>query len=121
MLDYGDSIYAPTINDLAICLSYALMNNNNIYLSLKNIISEYHKIFPINEEEINNTEPVYDNAEIVEDVSSPKKYSENDLINTFIEGWSGKGKCLSGVTITLLTTPFDILLYRSYCTQSFSN
>ena len=54
LLDYGDSIYAPTINDLAICLSYALMNNNNIYLTLKNIISEYHKIFPINEEEINS-------------------------------------------------------------------
>ena len=31
LLDYGDSIYAPTINDLAICLSYALMNNKNIY------------------------------------------------------------------------------------------
>ena len=31
LLDFGDSIYAPTINDLAICLSYALMNNNNIF------------------------------------------------------------------------------------------
>ena len=27
LLDYGDSIYAPVINDLSICLSYALMNN----------------------------------------------------------------------------------------------
>ena len=54
LLDYGDSIYAPTINDLAICLSYALMNNNNIYSTLKNIISEYHNNFPINEDEINS-------------------------------------------------------------------
>ena len=46
----------------------------------------------INEEEINNTEQVYDNAEIVEDVSSPKKYSENDLINTFIESLSDNTK-----------------------------
>ena len=52
LLDYGDSIYAPTINDLAICLSYALMNNNNIYSTLENIISEYHKNFQINEDEI---------------------------------------------------------------------
>ena len=54
LLDYGDSIYAPTINDLAICLSYSLMNNKNIYSTLKNIISEYHKNFPINEDEINS-------------------------------------------------------------------
>ena len=54
LLDYGDSIYAPTINDLAICLSYTLMSNNNIYSTLKNIISEYHKNFPINEDEINS-------------------------------------------------------------------
>ena len=54
LLDYGDSIYAPTINDLAICLSYSLMNNNNIYSTLKNIIFEYHNLFPINEDEINS-------------------------------------------------------------------
>ncbi len=54
LLDYGDSIYSPTINDLAICLSYALMNNNNIYLTLKNVISEYNKQFSINEDEINS-------------------------------------------------------------------
>ena len=54
LLDYGDSIYSPTINDLAICLSYALMNNNNIYLTLKNIINEYNKQFSINEDEINS-------------------------------------------------------------------
>ena len=54
LLDYGDSIFAPTINDLAICLSYALMNNNNIYSTLKNIIFEYHKYFPISEDEINS-------------------------------------------------------------------
>ena len=54
LLDYGDSIYSPTINDLAICLSYALMNNDNIYLTLKNIITEYNKQFSINEDEINS-------------------------------------------------------------------
>ena len=54
LLDYGDSIYAPTINDLAICLSYALMNKSNLYDSLRNIISEYHREFPINQDEINS-------------------------------------------------------------------
>ena len=52
LLDYGDMIYAPTINDLAISLSYALMNKDNLYTSLKNIIISYHKIFNITFDEI---------------------------------------------------------------------
>jgi len=47
LLDYGDIIYAPTINDLAISLSYALMNKDNLYASLENIITSYHKVFNI--------------------------------------------------------------------------
>ena len=35
LLDYGDSIYAPTINDLAICLSYALMNKKKYLFYIK--------------------------------------------------------------------------------------
>ena len=52
LLDYGDMIYAPTINDLAVSLSYALMNKNNLHETLKNIITSYHKIFPITFDEI---------------------------------------------------------------------
>ena len=52
LLDYGDMIYAPTINDLAISLSYALMNKNDIYSTLKNIVISYNNIFPITLEEI---------------------------------------------------------------------
>ena len=52
LLDYGDMIYAPTINDLAIALSYALMNKNDLYSSLENIVKTYHNKFKINFEEI---------------------------------------------------------------------
>ena len=52
LLDYGDMIYAPTINDLAITLSYALMNKDDIYNTLKNIITSYHKAFNITFDEI---------------------------------------------------------------------
>ena len=52
LIDYGDMIYAPTINDLAICLAYALMNKKDLYTSLKNIILSYHKNFPITKHEI---------------------------------------------------------------------
>jgi len=52
LLDYGDMIFAPTINDLAISLSYALMNKDDIYSTLKNIIVSYQKIFHITFDEI---------------------------------------------------------------------
>ena len=48
LLDYGDMVYAPTINDLAISLSYALMNKKNFYNTLKNLITNYHNKFSIN-------------------------------------------------------------------------
>jgi len=51
LLDYGDMIYAPTINDLSICLAYALMNKESIYDSLKNIVTNFHNKFPITFEE----------------------------------------------------------------------
>ena len=52
LLDYGDMIFAPTINDLAICLAYALMNKKNLYDSLKTIILNYHNQFPVTFNEI---------------------------------------------------------------------
>ena len=52
LLDYGDMIYAPTINDLAVALSYALMNKNDLYSSLKNIVIAYHNKFSISFDEI---------------------------------------------------------------------
>jgi len=47
LLDFGDMIFAPTINDLAICLSYALMNKNDLHSTLTNIILSYHNVFSI--------------------------------------------------------------------------
>ena len=52
LLDYGDMIYAPTINDLAVSLAYVLMNKEDLYSSLKNVVISYHKVFPITFDEI---------------------------------------------------------------------
>jgi len=51
-IDFGDSIYAPVINDLAIALSYALMRSQNLYKSLQNIVGTYNEIYPLNYQEI---------------------------------------------------------------------
>ena len=52
LIDFGDSIYAPSINDLSIALSYALMSSNNFYKSLKNIVGSYNNIHPLTKDEI---------------------------------------------------------------------
>ena len=51
-IDFGDSIYAPVINDLAIALSYALMRSQNLYKSLQNIVGNYNEIYHLNSKEI---------------------------------------------------------------------
>ena len=52
LIDFGDSIYAPSINDLAISLSYALTQSQNLFATLQNIIGSYNKIYSINDDEI---------------------------------------------------------------------
>ena len=51
-IDFGDSIYAPVINDLAISLSYALMGNNNLYKSLQNIVGTYNEFYKLSDQDI---------------------------------------------------------------------
>ena len=51
-IDFGDSIYAPVINDLAISLSYALMGKNNLYKSLKNIVGTYNEFYKLSDLDI---------------------------------------------------------------------
>ena len=51
-IDFGDSIYAPVINDLAISLSYVLMDNNNLYKSLQNIVGTYNEFYKLSDQDI---------------------------------------------------------------------
>ncbi len=51
-IDFGDSIYAPVINDLAISLSYALMGNKNLYKSLQNIVGTYNEFYKLSDQDI---------------------------------------------------------------------
>ena len=51
-IDFGDSIYATVINDLAISLSYALMGNNNLYKSLQNIVGTYNEFYKLSDQDI---------------------------------------------------------------------
>ena len=52
LLDYGDSIYAPTICELTVALAYSLMNSINIIEKCLYMVDSFKTIFPLNKDEI---------------------------------------------------------------------
>ena len=52
IIDFGDAIYTQTINDLAICCSYAIMHENDPLIAALPIVQGYHSVFPLEEEEL---------------------------------------------------------------------
>ncbi|MFW9769327.1 MAG: aminotransferase class III-fold pyridoxal phosphate-dependent enzyme [Candidatus Thorarchaeota archaeon] len=52
ILDFGDMVYSHTINELAIAISYAMLDKDDPIGTAQKIISGYHSVFPITEQEI---------------------------------------------------------------------
>ena len=52
LLDYGDSIYAPSICELTVALAYSLMNSSNIIDKCSYMVKSFHSIFPLTKIEI---------------------------------------------------------------------
>lgn len=52
IIDYGDAVYTQIINDLAITISYAIMNKADVLAASLPIIKGYHQEFPLQEEEL---------------------------------------------------------------------
>jgi hypothetical protein len=52
IIDYGDSVYSQTINDISVVLAYALMNYEQPLDASEAILSGYHAIFPLLDDEL---------------------------------------------------------------------
>lgn len=52
LIDFGDMVYAPLIQDLAVALAYALMDKENPLEWASSILKAYHHILPLEEKEI---------------------------------------------------------------------
>lgn len=52
IIDYGDTIYTQTINDLAVTLAYAVMDKVDPLAAAAQVIRGYHQAFPLLEEEL---------------------------------------------------------------------
>ena len=52
LLDFGDSLYNPTISDLAIALAYAMLDQSDPLQAGAEVVSGYHQVRPLGEAEI---------------------------------------------------------------------
>ncbi|RLD23660.1 MAG: peptidase M23, partial [Bacteroidetes bacterium] len=52
IIDFGDAIYTPIINDLAITIAYAIMHKPDALAASLPIIKGYNKAFPLQEDEL---------------------------------------------------------------------
>ncbi len=52
IIDYGDAVYTQTINDLAICIAYGIMNKPDVLAAAFFIIKGYNKSFSLSEDEL---------------------------------------------------------------------
>ncbi len=51
LIDFGDIVFTPTINEVAIAAAYALMNKPDPLTTACAVVKGFHAIFPIKEEE----------------------------------------------------------------------
>lgn len=52
IIDFGDMVYASTVNELAAALAYAIMNKTDPVETINRVVSGYHSRRPLREEEI---------------------------------------------------------------------
>ncbi|RTE55421.1 aminotransferase class III-fold pyridoxal phosphate-dependent enzyme [Arenibacter aquaticus] len=52
VIDFGDAVYTQIINDVAIACAYAIMGHNDPLEAALPIVSGYHKVFPLQEREL---------------------------------------------------------------------
>jgi 4-aminobutyrate aminotransferase-like enzyme/Ser/Thr protein kinase RdoA (MazF antagonist) len=51
-IDYGDAIYTQTVNDLAVALAYAIMENPDPLAAALPLVAGYHQKYPLQEAEL---------------------------------------------------------------------
>jgi 4-aminobutyrate aminotransferase-like enzyme/Ser/Thr protein kinase RdoA (MazF antagonist) len=52
IIDFGDAVYTSTINDLAVCITYAVMDKTDPLEAAIPIVKGYHRQFPLEEKEL---------------------------------------------------------------------
>jgi len=51
-IDFGDATYTATINDLAVCITYAVMHKDQVMEAALKIIKGYHASYPLEAQEL---------------------------------------------------------------------
>jgi 4-aminobutyrate aminotransferase-like enzyme/Ser/Thr protein kinase RdoA (MazF antagonist) len=52
LIDFGDMVYSPLINNLAVACTYGMLNNTNPLASASLLVKAYHEVYPLKMEEV---------------------------------------------------------------------
>ncbi len=52
MIDFGDLVYAPLINELGVALAYVCYDTENLLEDAAHVLTAYHKALPLEEQEV---------------------------------------------------------------------
>jgi Ser/Thr protein kinase RdoA (MazF antagonist) len=51
VIDFGDMVHSSTVNELAICLAYVMLDKPDPIAAAAEVVSGYHEVFPLRESE----------------------------------------------------------------------
>ena len=52
VIDFGDTLFAPTVCELAVGIAYAMMDKVDPLTAATQVITGYHEAFPLTEQEV---------------------------------------------------------------------
>ena len=84
LLDYGDSIYAPTVCELTVALAYSLMNSSNIIDKCCYMVESFQSIFPLNKSEVGGISSLIASRLLISvtmAAKQKKKYPNNNYLS----------------------------------------
>ena len=84
VIDFGDTVYSQTINDLAIAAAYAAMHKPDPLTAIGHIVKGYHATFPLTESEAEALFPMIGARLLISVVSSAINLAENPE-NTYLQ------------------------------------
>jgi 4-aminobutyrate aminotransferase-like enzyme/Ser/Thr protein kinase RdoA (MazF antagonist) len=84
VIDFGDAVYAHTINDLAVAAAYLAMDKPDPLSAIAQLVKGYHRVFPMTEPEAEALLPLIGARLLISVTCSAMNLAENPA-NTYLQ------------------------------------
>lgn len=119
LIDFGDMVYSPLINDLAVALSYVLCFSEDIFKDLQTVLKSYHKNLPLQKVELDHLYLLIAGRIVTSLVNSAQgKYEEPE--NEYIPISEKPYRSLLNKWLSINPEAFRKVAYEA-CGHSFDN